>query len=264
MLDQILEQYRVVQHGVSMYFGSAEPLEPRAPEATEGPGQRTKTPWLSDHLCWGSVDGRYTHDLLPMPYTFEAAAHHRAKRSARCAIFSKCRCGRKRQQLRRVSRLGNDRVGVSHRGGRAGRLRHSARREQHLRLVEEPQLRSRSTYVNSVPAPSRGADPHRRPHEIREIHSRHARSSGARSGLEALRARHRTRRPRRRRCSNGTTSIPSFDEVHDEALKANKLSSPRSLARHRRMTPPEHPAPHGSRGDAAAHSLPKRMRPTAH
>ncbi len=35
--------------------------------------QRTQTPWLSDHLCWGSVDGRYTHDLLPMPYTFAAA-----------------------------------------------------------------------------------------------------------------------------------------------------------------------------------------------
>jgi uncharacterized protein (UPF0276 family) len=32
----------------------------------------TKTPWLSDHLCWGSVDGRYTNDLLPLPYTFEA------------------------------------------------------------------------------------------------------------------------------------------------------------------------------------------------
>ncbi len=29
MLDQILEQYQVVQHGVSMYFGSAQPLEPR-------------------------------------------------------------------------------------------------------------------------------------------------------------------------------------------------------------------------------------------
>ena len=26
ILDQILEQYRVVQHGVSMYFGSAGPL----------------------------------------------------------------------------------------------------------------------------------------------------------------------------------------------------------------------------------------------
>jgi uncharacterized protein (UPF0276 family) len=35
--------------------------------------KRTNTPWLSDHLCWGSVDGRFTHDLLPMPYTFAAA-----------------------------------------------------------------------------------------------------------------------------------------------------------------------------------------------
>jgi uncharacterized protein (UPF0276 family) len=35
--------------------------------------KRTNTPFLSDHLCWGSVDGTYTHDLLPMPYTFAAA-----------------------------------------------------------------------------------------------------------------------------------------------------------------------------------------------
>jgi len=26
VLDQILDRYRVVQHGVSMYFGSAQPL----------------------------------------------------------------------------------------------------------------------------------------------------------------------------------------------------------------------------------------------
>ena len=39
--------------------------------------KRTKTPWLSDHLCWGSVDGRYTHDLLPMPYTLEAVENDR-------------------------------------------------------------------------------------------------------------------------------------------------------------------------------------------
>ena len=35
--------------------------------------RRTKTPWLSDHLCWGSVDGSMSHDLLPIPFTFEAA-----------------------------------------------------------------------------------------------------------------------------------------------------------------------------------------------
>jgi uncharacterized protein (UPF0276 family) len=73
ILDQILEQYRVVQHGVSMYFGSAEPLNREHLRRLKRLVRRTGTPWLSDHLCWGSVDGRYTHDLLPMPYTFAAA-----------------------------------------------------------------------------------------------------------------------------------------------------------------------------------------------
>jgi len=73
VLDQILEQYRVVQHGVSMYFGSAEPLNREHLRKLKRLVRRTGTPWLSDHLCWGSVDGRYTHDLLPMPYTFAAA-----------------------------------------------------------------------------------------------------------------------------------------------------------------------------------------------
>ena len=73
VLDSILDQYRVVQHGVSMYFGSAEPLSREHLRRLKDLVRRTKTPWLSDHLCWGSVDGTYTHDLLPMPYTFEAA-----------------------------------------------------------------------------------------------------------------------------------------------------------------------------------------------
>ncbi len=73
VLDQILEQYRVVQHGVSMYFGSAEKLNREHLRRLKTLVKRTKTPWLTDHLCWGSVDGRYSHDLLPMPYTFEAA-----------------------------------------------------------------------------------------------------------------------------------------------------------------------------------------------
>ena len=73
VLDQILERYRVVQHGVSMYFGSAEPLNREHLRRLKALVKRTKTSWLTDHLCWGSVDGRYSHDLLPMPYTFEAA-----------------------------------------------------------------------------------------------------------------------------------------------------------------------------------------------
>jgi hypothetical protein len=73
VLDRILEQYRVVQHGVALYFGSAEPPNREFLKKLKALTRRTRTPWLSDHLCWGSVDGTYSHDLLPMPYTFAAA-----------------------------------------------------------------------------------------------------------------------------------------------------------------------------------------------
>jgi uncharacterized protein len=58
ILDQILEQYKVVQHGVSMYFGSAERAGREHLRRLKELVKRTKTPWLTDHLCWGSVDGR--------------------------------------------------------------------------------------------------------------------------------------------------------------------------------------------------------------
>src|SRR5437870_5322512 len=72
ILDQILEQYRVVQHGVSMYFGNRARPNREHLKKLKRLVKRTNTPWLSDHLCWGSVDGTYSHDLLPMPYTWEA------------------------------------------------------------------------------------------------------------------------------------------------------------------------------------------------
>ena len=72
VLDRILEQYRVVQHGVSMYFGNSARPNRGHLKKLKALTRRTGTPWVSDHLCWGSVDGRFTHDLLPMPYTWEA------------------------------------------------------------------------------------------------------------------------------------------------------------------------------------------------
>ncbi len=73
ILDQICEQYQIVQHGVAMYFGTGTRLSREHLKKLKRLVKRTKTPFLSDHLCWGSVDGTYTHDLLPMPYTFAAA-----------------------------------------------------------------------------------------------------------------------------------------------------------------------------------------------
>ena len=111
VLDSILEQYRVVQHGVAIYFGSADKLNREHLKKLKRLVQRTNTPWLSDHLCWGSVDGRYTHDLLPMPYTFAAAKVTAQKiRGARFSRDPNLR--REREQLCGVSCLGDDRVGV--------------------------------------------------------------------------------------------------------------------------------------------------------
>lgn len=72
VLDSILEQYKVIQHGVSLYFGSIDKLDRSQLKKLKDLVRRTKTPFLSDHLCWGSIDGTYSHDLLPLPYTFEA------------------------------------------------------------------------------------------------------------------------------------------------------------------------------------------------
>lgn len=75
VLDRILAQYRVVQHGVSLYLGSTDFPNRDHLKRLKALTRRTKTPWLSDHLCWGSVDGTVSHDLLPLPYTRAAAQH---------------------------------------------------------------------------------------------------------------------------------------------------------------------------------------------
>ena len=79
ILDRILEQYRVVQHGVSMYFGNPDLPNRDHLRKLKALCQRTNTPWLSDHLCWGSIDGRYSHDLLPLPYTWEVVKRTAAR-----------------------------------------------------------------------------------------------------------------------------------------------------------------------------------------
>jgi uncharacterized protein (UPF0276 family) len=72
ILDEILAHYPVVQHGVSLYFGSTDPINKEQLRKLKDLVKRTKAPFLSDHLCWGSFDGTYSHDLLPLPYTREA------------------------------------------------------------------------------------------------------------------------------------------------------------------------------------------------
>ena len=70
-LYRILELYPVVQHGVSLAIGSPDPLDFDYLKKLKALTKITKTPWVSDHLCWGRLPGAHYHDLLPLPYTKE-------------------------------------------------------------------------------------------------------------------------------------------------------------------------------------------------
>lgn len=71
MLEWVVERYPVIQHGVSLAIGSPAPLDFDYLQKLKALTKKTKTKWLSDHLCWGHQPGAYYHDLLPLPYTRE-------------------------------------------------------------------------------------------------------------------------------------------------------------------------------------------------
>jgi len=76
---QILEKARelapVVLHGVSLNIGGTDPLREDYLANLDSLIKRFAPAWVSDHLCWGAIGGRFAHDLLPLPYTEEAVRH---------------------------------------------------------------------------------------------------------------------------------------------------------------------------------------------
>jgi uncharacterized protein (UPF0276 family) len=75
VLDQVVERYPVALHGVSLSVGSTDPLNLEYLGKLKALAKRCRAHWVSDHLCWTGVMGQNTHDLLPMPYTEEALKH---------------------------------------------------------------------------------------------------------------------------------------------------------------------------------------------
>jgi len=74
-LEKILDRYPVVMHGVSLAIGSPDPIDYDYLKQLKKLARKTKTPWISDHLCWGKLAGAHYHDLLPLPYTKEVASY---------------------------------------------------------------------------------------------------------------------------------------------------------------------------------------------
>ena len=73
MLDLARRDWRVVTHGLSSCLGSLEPFDLDYLKRLGRFLSDFEVPWHSEHLCLGAVEGRFFHDLLPLPFTEEAA-----------------------------------------------------------------------------------------------------------------------------------------------------------------------------------------------
>ena len=74
-LTKIRAEYPVVMHGVSLSIGSTVAIDVDYLRDLKKLADRIEPAWISDHLCWTGVHGQNIHDLLPLPYTEEAAKH---------------------------------------------------------------------------------------------------------------------------------------------------------------------------------------------
>lgn len=72
-LHQARERWPLVTHGLTMSYGCPEPHEREYMQKLTDFVADVKTPWHSDHACFGGAHGCYVHDLLPVPFTDEAA-----------------------------------------------------------------------------------------------------------------------------------------------------------------------------------------------
>jgi uncharacterized protein (UPF0276 family) len=79
VVEEIARHYPIAMHGVSLSIGSADPLDLAYVERVRALRDRLQARWVSDHLCWTGINGRNSHDLLPLPYSEEALVHVSAR-----------------------------------------------------------------------------------------------------------------------------------------------------------------------------------------
>jgi len=71
-LAAIRSDYPISLHGVGMSLGSADALFAGHLTKLKELVHRIEPAAVSEHLCWGHIDGRHLNDLLPLPFTDEA------------------------------------------------------------------------------------------------------------------------------------------------------------------------------------------------
>ena len=74
MLELARRDWPVITHGLSTCLGAVEPFDAGYLAQLGAFLRELEIPWHSEHLCLGEAGDRFFHDLLPLPFTEEAAA----------------------------------------------------------------------------------------------------------------------------------------------------------------------------------------------
>ncbi len=78
-LERVVAAVPVLSHGLTLGLGDLEPFDAAYLDELRSFLRRVAAPFHSDHLCFGGVGGPVLHDLLPLPFTREAAEHAAAR-----------------------------------------------------------------------------------------------------------------------------------------------------------------------------------------
>lgn len=71
-LREMAKRYAITMHGVSMSLGGCDELDFDYLAQIKQLISVLDPPVVSDHICVSKIDGIYTHELLPLPYTEES------------------------------------------------------------------------------------------------------------------------------------------------------------------------------------------------
>lgn len=81
-LESVRRDYALTFHSVGMNLGGTDPLNRSYFASLKQLIDRFEPSFISDHLCWNTVNGFCLHDLLPLPYE-HAIIQHVADRISR-------------------------------------------------------------------------------------------------------------------------------------------------------------------------------------
>jgi uncharacterized protein (UPF0276 family) len=75
LLERLRQEHAIALHGVGLDIAGCDPLDVGYLERLRELVMRCEPLYVSDHLCWTSLGGHQSHDLLPIAYTSQVLKH---------------------------------------------------------------------------------------------------------------------------------------------------------------------------------------------